>query len=76
MAQLNDEWKKREHQGDRRLPSTASMSTKRWIGDIEAVGGRHPWASRSSPMTGLAVSKAFDMLPAEAYLPRRPHSGG
>ena len=39
-----------------------------WIGDIESFGG----AKVGFPIIadeGLAVSKAFDMLPAEAYLP-------
>ena len=41
---------------------------KKWIGDIETVGG----ASVGFPIIadeGLEISKAFDMLPAEAYLP-------
>ncbi|MEM6341365.1 MAG: peroxidase, partial [Pseudomonadota bacterium] len=39
-----------------------------WKGDIETYGG----AKAGFPIIaddGLAVSKAFDMLPAEAYLP-------
>ena len=41
---------------------------RRWIGDIEQVGG----AGVTFPIIAdedLTVSKAFDMLPAEAYLP-------
>ena len=41
---------------------------KKWKGDIESVAG----TSAGFPIIadeGLAVSKAFDMLPAEAYLP-------
>ncbi|RTL31110.1 MAG: peroxiredoxin [Burkholderiales bacterium] len=41
---------------------------KKWKGDIERFAG----ASAGFPIIadeGLAVSKAFDMLPAEAYLP-------
>ncbi|MGH1576860.1 peroxiredoxin [Planktotalea sp.] len=41
---------------------------KKWKGDIESVAG----AKAGFPIIadeGLAVSKAFDMLPAEAYLP-------
>lgn len=44
---------------------------RRWIGDIESVAG----TSVGFPIIadkGLAVSKAFDMLPAEAYLPDNP----
>ena len=41
---------------------------KKWKGDIETAGG----AKAGFPIIadeGLEVSKAFDMLPAEAYLP-------
>ena len=41
---------------------------KKWKGDIETVSG----AKAGFPIiadVGLEVSKAFDMLPAEAYLP-------
>lgn len=67
VAQLADEWSRRgtkvmgvsvdgvdEHEG--------------WIKDIEKVGG----ANVGFPIVAdqsLEVSKAFDMLPAEAYLP-------
>jgi alkyl hydroperoxide reductase subunit AhpC len=43
-------------------------SHKKWKGDIESYGG----AKAGFPIIadiGLEVSKAFDMLPAEAYLP-------
>lgn len=67
VAQLADEWKKRN-------TKVIGVSVdgvdehKRWIGDIEAVGG----AEVGFPIIAddaLEVSKAFDMLPAEAYLP-------
>jgi alkyl hydroperoxide reductase subunit AhpC len=41
---------------------------KRWKADIETVGGTAPGFPIIAD-TGLEVSKAFDMLPAEAYLP-------
>ena len=44
---------------------------RRWIGDIETVAG----TGVGFPIIadkGLAISKAFDMLPAEAYLPDNP----
>jgi alkyl hydroperoxide reductase subunit AhpC len=67
VAQLAEEWAKRN-------TKVIGVSVdgvdehKRWIGDIEAVGG----AQVGFPIIaddGLEVSKAFDMLPAEAYLP-------
>jgi len=67
VAQLADEWAKRN-------TKVIGVSVdgvddhKKWIGDIEMVGG----AKVQFPIIadeGLAVSKAFDMLPAEAYLP-------
>ncbi|MEM7319072.1 MAG: redoxin domain-containing protein, partial [Pseudomonadota bacterium] len=41
---------------------------RKWKGDIESYGGAHPGFPIIAD-DGLAVSKAFDMLPAEAYLP-------
>jgi alkyl hydroperoxide reductase subunit AhpC len=67
VAQLNDEWKKRN-------TKVIGVSVdgvdehKRWIGDIESVAGA-PVGFPIIADDGLAVSKAFDMLPAEAYLP-------
>jgi thioredoxin-dependent peroxiredoxin len=67
VAQLAEEWKKRN-------TKVIGVSVdgvddhKRWIGDIETVAG----AEVGFPIIaddGLEVSKAFDMLPAEAYLP-------
>jgi thioredoxin-dependent peroxiredoxin len=67
VAQLADEWKKR----NTRVIGVSVDGVdehRRWIGDIEAVGG----AEVGFPIIaddGLQVSKAFDMLPAEACLP-------
>jgi alkyl hydroperoxide reductase subunit AhpC len=66
VAQLAEEWAKRN-------TKVIGVSVdgvdehKRWIGDIETVAG----ATVGFPIIaddGLEVSKAFDMLPAEAYL--------
>lgn len=67
VAQLAAEWAKR---GTKVIGVSVdgAESHKKWKGDIEAYGG----APAGFPIIadeGLAVSKAFDMLPAEAYLP-------
>ena len=67
VAQLADEWEKR---GTKVIGVSVDgvEEHKKWKGDIEKVGG----APAGFPIIaddGLAVSKAFDMLPAEAYLP-------
>lgn len=67
VAQLNDEWTKR---GTKVIGISVDgvEDHKKWKGDIEKVGG----AQAKFPIIaddGLVVSKAFDMLPAEAYLP-------
>ena len=67
MAQLADEWAKR---GTKVIGVSVDgvADHKKWKTDIEMVGG----AAAGFPIIadeGLAVSKAFDMLPAEAYLP-------
>ncbi|MEM7598207.1 MAG: peroxiredoxin [Pseudomonadota bacterium] len=67
VAQLADEWEKR---GTKVIGVSVDgvEDHKKWKGDIEAYGG----AKAGFPIIaddGLAVSKAFDMLPAEAYLP-------
>lgn len=67
VAQLADEWEKR---GTKVIGVSVDgvEDHKKWKQDIEAVGG----AKAGFPIIadeGLAVSKAFDMLPAEAYLP-------
>ncbi|MBE3639942.1 peroxiredoxin [Mangrovicoccus algicola] len=67
VAQLAAEW-------DRRGTKVLGVSVDsvedhaRWKGDIETYGGAAP----GFPIVaddGLELSKAFDMLPAEAYLP-------
>ncbi len=67
VAQLADEW-------DKRNTKVIGVSVdgvedhKKWKVDIESYGG----AKAGFPIiadNGLEVSKAFDMLPAEAYLP-------
>lgn len=67
VAQLADEWEKR---GTKVLGVSVDgvEDHKKWKGDIETVGG----AIAGFPIvadSGLELSKAFDMLPAEAYLP-------
>ncbi|MEO0749927.1 MAG: peroxiredoxin, partial [Pseudomonadota bacterium] len=67
VAQLADEWEKR---GTKVIGVSVDgvEDHKKWKGDIETYGG----AKAGFPIIaddGLAVSKAFDMLPAEAYLP-------
>ncbi|NRA99144.1 MAG: peroxiredoxin [Rhodobacteraceae bacterium] len=67
VAQLADEWAKR---GTKVIGVSVDgvEEHKGWIGDIEKVGG----ASVGFPIIAdgdLTVSKAFDMLPAEYYLP-------
>ena len=67
VAQLADEWEKR---GTKVIGVSVDSveDHKKWKADIEKVGG----AAAGFPIigdTGLEVSKAFDMLPADAYLP-------
>jgi alkyl hydroperoxide reductase subunit AhpC len=67
VAQLADEWAKR---GTKVIGVSVDgvESHKKWKGDIESYSR----ATADFPIIadeGLAVSKAFDMLPAEAYLP-------
>ncbi|MGJ8597030.1 peroxiredoxin [Sulfitobacter sp.] len=67
VAQLSEEWAKR---GTKVLGISVDgvEDHKKWKADIEAVGG----AKAGFPIvadTDLTLSKAFDMLPAEAYLP-------
>ncbi|MEM9421666.1 MAG: peroxiredoxin [Pseudomonadota bacterium] len=66
-AKLSAEWEKR---GTKVIGVSVDSAEdhKKWKGDIEAYGGANP----SFPIIAdesLDVSKAFDMLPAEAYLP-------
>ena len=67
VARLDDEWKKR---GTKVIGVSVDgvEDHKKWKSDIETVCG----APAGFPIIadeGLAVSKAFDMLPADAYLP-------
>ena len=67
VAQLKDEWEKR---GTKVIGVSVDGvdDHKKWIGDIEKVGG----ADVGFPIIAdesLEVSKAFDMLPEDAYLP-------
>jgi alkyl hydroperoxide reductase subunit AhpC len=67
VARLSEEWEKR---GTKVIGVSVDgvEEHKKWKGDIEKVAG----AEAGFPIiadAGLEVSKAFDMLPAEAYLP-------
>lgn len=67
VAQLADEWEKR---GTKVMGVSVDgvEDHKKWKLDIEKVSG----ASAGFPIIadeGLEVAKAFDMLPAEAYMP-------
>ncbi|SFR55661.1 1-Cys peroxiredoxin [Yoonia tamlensis] len=67
VAQLADEWAKR---GTKVLGISIDgvEDHKKWKGDIEAVAG----TKAGFPIVadeGLEMAKAFDMLPAEAYMP-------
>jgi alkyl hydroperoxide reductase subunit AhpC len=67
VAQLADEWEKR---GTKVMGISVDgvEDHKRWKGDIEKTSG----AKAGFPIIaddGLEVAKAFDMLPADAYLP-------
>jgi len=67
VAQLAAEWEKRSTKVIGVSVDNAE-SHKKWKADIESYGG----AKAGFPIIadiGLQVSKAFDMLPAEAYLP-------
>lgn len=67
VAQLADEWAKR---GTKVIGVSVDgvEDHKKWKGDIETFGGAAPGFPIIAD-EGLEVSKAFDMLPAEAYLP-------
>ncbi len=67
VARLTDEWEKR---GTKVIGVSVDgvEDHKKWKSDIEKVGG----SPAKFPIIAdeeLMVSKAFDMLPAEAYLP-------
>ncbi len=66
-AQLADEWAKRNTKVIG-VSVDGAEEHKKWKADIEKVSG----ATAGFPIVAdvdLAVSKAFDMLPAEAYMP-------
>lgn len=67
VAQLKDEWERR---GTKVIGVSVDgvEDHKKWKNDIEHVGGANPGFPIIAD-DGLAVSKAFDMLPAEAYMP-------
>jgi thioredoxin-dependent peroxiredoxin len=67
VAQLADEWEKR---GTKVIGVSIDGvdEHRKWIADIETVGGAEVGFPIIADDT-LEVSKAFDMLPAEAYLP-------
>ncbi|WP_170457291.1 peroxiredoxin [Ruegeria arenilitoris] len=67
VAQLNDEWAKRNTKVIG-VSVDGVEDHKKWKKDIEAYGKANPGFPIIAD-DGLAVSKAFDMLPAEAYLP-------
>lgn len=67
VAQLADEWAKRNTKVIG-LSVDGVDEHKQWKGDIAAVAGAQPTFPIIAD-TGLEVSKAFDMLPADAYLP-------
>jgi len=67
VAQLADEWAKRNTKV-MGISVDGVAEHKKWKGDIETFAG----AKATFPIiayTDLAVAKAFDMLPADAYLP-------
>ncbi|MEM9968271.1 MAG: peroxiredoxin [Pseudomonadota bacterium] len=67
VAQLSEEWEKRDTKVIG-VSVDAVEDHKKWKEDIEKVAG----TQAAFPIIAdddLAVSKAFDMLPADAYLP-------
>ena len=67
VARLAAEWEKR---GTKVIGVSVDgvEDHKKWKGDIEKAGGADPTFPIIAD-TALEVSKAFDMLPGEAYLP-------
>ncbi|MFO6465923.1 peroxiredoxin [Jannaschia sp. KMU-145] len=67
VAQLADEWKKR---GVKVIGISVddAESHRKWKADIETFGRAEPTFPIIAD-TSLDVSKAYDMLPADAYLP-------
>jgi thioredoxin-dependent peroxiredoxin len=67
VAQLADEWAKRDTKVIG-ISVDGVPEHKRWKSDIETAAGAVPTFPILAD-TDLAISKAFDMLPADAYLP-------
>ena len=69
VAQLDGEWKKR---GVKVLGVSVDgvEDHVKWKSDIQVAGGAEPTFPIAADK-GLEISKAFDMLPAEAYLPEK-----
>ena len=67
VSRLKDDWDKR---GVKVLGVSVDPveDHKKWKGDIEKVGGAQAYFPIVAD-DGLAMSKAFDMLPGDAYLP-------
>lgn len=70
VARLADAWKKRNTRVIG-ISVDGIEEHRRWKQDIEAAGGAYPGFPIIAD-DGLHVSKAFDMLPHEAYLPANP----
>jgi alkyl hydroperoxide reductase subunit AhpC len=70
VARLADEWRKR---GVKVMGISVDgvEDHVRWKSDIKLAGGADP-AFPIAADKDLKISKAFDMLPAEAYLPEKP----
>ncbi|MEM6681080.1 MAG: peroxiredoxin [Pseudomonadota bacterium] len=66
-AQLSDEWAKRNTKVIGLSVDSAEDHTK-WKADIASYGKADPHFPIIADV-GLEISKAFDMLPADAYLP-------
>jgi alkyl hydroperoxide reductase subunit AhpC len=67
VAQLADEWESAQHQGHRPV-----RRQRRGAREMEGRHRKLRGRDRGFPIIAdddLAVSKAFDMLPADAYLP-------
>ncbi|MDW4551313.1 peroxiredoxin [Defluviimonas sp. D31] len=70
VARLADEWNKRNTKVIG-ISVDGIEDHKRWKRDIEKAGGATPYFPIIAD-DGLHVSKAFDMLPHEYYLPEHP----
>ncbi|MFW8635941.1 peroxiredoxin [Cribrihabitans pelagius] len=67
VAQLSEDWAKRNTKVIG-VSVDSAEDHRKWKKDIESYGKAEPGFPIIAD-DGLAVSKAFDMLPAEAYLP-------